>query len=108
MQLVEQIGKGTEEKTHTVPAGLADWLLRAFSRMAAGSWSRRIPMKQRELKLLETLSLGGRRQLILVSCAGKHFLVGAGADSIASVIPLSSHTVDRTDCGATKLAEPWA
>src|ERR1700724_2898927 len=41
------------------------------------------------LKLLETLSLGGRRQLLLVACGDERYLIGAGADTIGSMLRVS-------------------
>lgn len=42
----------------------------------------------RRLKLVETLQLGGKRQLMLILCDGQLLLVGAGADSIQSIIEM--------------------
>lgn len=38
------------------------------------------------LELLETLSLGGRRQLFLIACGGERYLVGAGAEGVGSML----------------------
>jgi flagellar biogenesis protein FliO len=43
---------------------------------------------ERRTKLIETLNLGGKRQLMLVLCDGQRFLVGAGADSIHSIVEI--------------------
>jgi hypothetical protein len=40
------------------------------------------------MELIETLPLGGKRQLILIACDGRHFLVGAGADAVSSITPI--------------------
>jgi flagellar biogenesis protein FliO len=40
---------------------------------------------QRRMELVETLNLGGKRQLMLVVCEGKRYLVGAGGDSVHSI-----------------------
>ena len=40
----------------------------------------------KQLHLLEALSLGGKRQLLLVSCAGERFLVGGGLDSVQTIV----------------------
>ena len=45
---------------------------------------RQSAMKQ--MQLLETLPLGGKRQLMLVSCAGERFLVGGGVESIETIV----------------------
>jgi flagellar biogenesis protein FliO len=42
----------------------------------------------RRMELIETLQLGGKRQLLLVSCDGQRYLVGAGGDNIHSIAEL--------------------
>lgn len=39
-----------------------------------------------DLHLLETLSLGGRRQLMLVECGTQRYLVGVGTDSVETIV----------------------
>jgi Flagellar biosynthesis protein, FliO len=39
-----------------------------------------------QLELLETLSLGGRRQLFLIACGGERYLVGVGAEGVGSML----------------------
>jgi hypothetical protein len=41
------------------------------------------------MQLLETLSLGGRRQLFLVACDGRNFLIGTGSDHVGSIVPIA-------------------
>ena len=60
--------------------GLAGWVV---TRVAA--W-REKSGRARELELMETLALGGRRQLMLVRFAGGRFLVGCGADGVQSIV----------------------
>jgi hypothetical protein len=43
---------------------------------------------ERRLKLVETLQLGGKRQLMLVLCDGQPVLVGAGGDSIQAIVEI--------------------
>jgi flagellar biogenesis protein FliO len=43
-------------------------------------------MSHTQLRLVETLPLGGKRQLMLVSCGGESFLVGGGADSVETIV----------------------
>ena len=43
----------------------------------------------RRMELIETLQLGGKRQLMLVACDGRRFLVGAGGDSVQSIAEMS-------------------
>ncbi len=62
-------------------AGLAAWML---------GWLRGLGVQgkgmQRQMKLLETLPLGGRRQLMLVACGGRRYLVGSGAESVTTIV----------------------
>jgi flagellar biogenesis protein FliO len=41
---------------------------------------------KRELQLLETLSLGGRRQLMLVECGNQRYLVGVGTECVETIV----------------------
>jgi hypothetical protein len=43
---------------------------------------------ERRTELIETLNIGGRHQLMLVLCDGQRFLVGAGSDSIHSIVEI--------------------
>jgi len=63
--------------------GLAGLLLRLWS-------DRRVARAGRtqQMELLETLPLGGRRQLMLVRCAGERFLVGGGVDSVETIVKI--------------------
>ena len=44
----------------------------------------------RRLQVLETLALGAKKQLVLVSCDGERFLVGAGAEQVQSIVRLGA------------------
>ena len=71
----------------TAPAipGLAGWVLRLLR-----SWRGHREMQREQLRLVETLSLGGKRQLMLVTCAGERFLVGGGPESVETIVRLKS------------------
>ena len=45
---------------------------------------------ERSMKLVETLQLGGKRQLMLVSCGAQQYLVGAGADGVQTIVPVNA------------------
>ena len=45
---------------------------------------------ERSMKVLETLQLGGKRQLMLVNCGSQQYLVGAGADGVQTIVPVNS------------------
>jgi len=57
-----------------------------------GLGSLRKPRAARRLQLVETLPLGGKRQLILICCDGNHFLVGAGSDGVSAITPIAPAT----------------
>ena len=40
---------------------------------------------ERRMELIEKLELGSRRQLMLIVCDGREYLVGAGADGIHAI-----------------------
>jgi hypothetical protein len=44
------------------------------------------------MELVETLNLGSKRQLLLIVCDGQRILVGAGGDSVASIVVMDDLT----------------
>ncbi len=54
------------------------------------SWPRE--RTNRQMQLIETLALGGKKQLMLVSCGGEQFLVGGGSESIDSIVRLGAES----------------
>lgn len=66
----------------------------------------RKPRAPRRLQLVETLPLGGKRQLMLIDCDGRSFLVGAGGDAISTVMPIAeSTTADSADSKSSLIAQ---
>jgi flagellar biogenesis protein FliO len=65
--------------------GLAGWVLG----LLRGLRDRR-ELQVKQLRLVETLSLGGKRQLMLVTCAGESFLVGGGVESVETIVRLKT------------------
>jgi flagellar biogenesis protein FliO len=63
------------------PEGLAAWLLGVLRTLR----KRRVTAR-REMRMVECLSLGGRRQLMLVECSGERYLVGGGADTVETIV----------------------
>jgi flagellar biogenesis protein FliO len=61
--------------------GLVGWIAAVFR----GLCSHR-EVSRTQLHLVETLPLGGKRQLMLVSCGGENFLVGGGLDSVETIV----------------------
>lgn len=61
--------------------GVAGWVLGLLR-----GWRSRPEMQRKQLRLVETLPLGGKRQLMLVTCAGESFLVGGGVESVETIV----------------------
>jgi flagellar biogenesis protein FliO len=57
---------------------------------------------EKQMQLLETLMLGGKRQLMLVRCGGERFLVGGSLESVETIVPVASPIVQDP---ATELDE---
>jgi hypothetical protein len=49
-----------------------------------------------KLEVLETISLGGRRQLFLIACGGERYLVGVGAENVGSMLRVGSNAAADT------------
>lgn len=72
-------------------SGLASWLLAWLQTPLRARFSGLGKTRaKRRMELLEVLQLGGRRQLMLVVCDGRRYLVGAGGDSVQSIAEMSS------------------
>ncbi len=84
MQPAAQTVNGTTPAVDKRGRGLADWLIHMYR---SRSWTGTRPTA--EMKLVETLQLGAKRQLMLVVCHGQHYLVGGGPESVDSIVPLN-------------------
>ncbi len=80
-------GKLRQNLTRATPElqGLAGWILRLLR-----SRSRASRVAQKQLHLVETLSLSGKNFLLLVECAGERFLVGGGPESVQTIVSLQN------------------
>jgi flagellar biogenesis protein FliO len=76
---------GTAAKPVFELQGFAGWVMGQLR----GLRSRR-EVHRRQLRLVETLSLGGKRQLMLVTCGGESFLVGGGMDCVETIVRLKT------------------
>ena len=61
--------------------GLAGWVLGVLR-----GWRGERTDQRKQMRVVETLALGGRRQLMLVSCGDEQFLVGGGIDSVETIV----------------------
>jgi flagellar biogenesis protein FliO len=64
--------------------GFAGWLLGLVR-----GWQGARSTQQKRLTLVETLPLGGKRQLMLVTCGEEMFLVGGGPESVETIVRLN-------------------
>lgn len=87
VQILQSLESGRPNEDTTVDAprmhGLAGWVMVLLRRLRN---QRERP--QKHLRLVETLPLGGKRQLMLVTCAGESFLVGGGLESVETIVQL--------------------
>jgi flagellar biogenesis protein FliO len=83
MRLLQGVRPGLDGAVAPEVQGLAGWVL-SFVRSRRGQRG----SQQKQLQLVETLSLGGRRQLMLVTCAGESFLVGGSFESVETIVRL--------------------
>jgi flagellar biogenesis protein FliO len=82
MQLLQCLEETSSSKAATPEVqGLAGWVL-GLLRSCAG----RREAQGKQMQLIETLALGGKRQLMLVSCGGERFLVGGGLESVETIV----------------------
>ena len=103
MRVAQGLGQNELDNVGAVAApaipGLAGWVLRLLR-----GWRGRREMQREQLRLLETLSLGGKRQLMLVTCDGERFLVGGGPESVETIVRLKGE-ISRHE-SAESLDEP--
>jgi hypothetical protein len=89
MRLLQGTGQEELNKVATIAApevqGLAGWMLGLLR-----GWGGQREMQRKQLRLVETLPLGGKRQLMLVTCAGESFLVGGGLESVEAIVRLKA------------------
>jgi len=78
MQLL-QCSEGGMAGKATAPEvqGLAGWVLGLLRGLPG-----RRETHTKQMQLIETLALGGKRQLMLVSCGKERFLVGGGLETV--------------------------
>ena len=97
MQLVQSTSRA-KQKDAVVSQNLATRLIEWFRR-----WRSLQEVGGKQMQLVETLPLGGKRQLMLVSCAGERFLIGGGMESVEAIVRLKAEVA--SDVVATSLDE---
>ena len=88
------------EKWQT-PTGFAEpaaqgWLRRSvifIVNACGGEWAGVRRATKRHMRLIETLPLGAKKQLLLVACDGERFLIGTGPESVQSILRVRPQTI---------------
>lgn len=78
---------------------LRRWVI-ALVTLLGGAGSR--ASSKRHMRLIETLPLGAKRQLLLVSCDGERFLVGTGPESVQSILRVRPESGSISQAGVAK------
>ena len=65
--------------------GLAAWLWAAVRSVRAGEWRAQKPARK-HMHVVETLTLGPRKNVVLMSCDGERFLVSLGAEQVGTMV----------------------
>ena len=73
---------GLERRVPALQAGLGAWLVGHVREWMAGAPKER----KRQMRVVETLALGAKHKLVLVSCGGERFLVGTGSETIGTIV----------------------
>ena len=82
--MMQNVGSSSTER-EAAQQGLAGVLMR----MLRNRW--RIKSSAvRKLQVIETLSLGGKKQISLVRCGTERFLVGGGLESVTTIVKLEN------------------
>ena len=91
--MVQNVGSGGREKEWT-QQGLAGVLMR----LLRDRWTVKTSVA-RKLQVIETISLGGKRQISLVRCGSEHFLAGGGFESVTAIVKLENMPEQGKPCG---------
>lgn len=108
---MDRSDESDQEKVEKHPTGSSWsilWRLREVLRFGlAGLGRRRSP---RRMELIETLALGGKRQLMFVVCDGRSFLVGAGGEGVQAIAEMGvlCGSTSSTDTEFAHIVNPTA
>jgi flagellar biogenesis protein FliO len=105
MRVLQDAGQGRLSMPRpyatTGTQGLASWVLGLIR-----GWRSGHEVQRKQLRLVESLSLGGKRQLMLVSCGEEIFLIGGGPESVEAIVQLNARTsLDAVTKSLDKICE---
>ncbi len=81
LQGIQEVNVQETDPEPLAQKGLAGWIVG----LVQGQWPG-FKSQQKQMRIVETLSLGGKRQLMLIECAGESFLVGGGLDNVHTIV----------------------
>jgi hypothetical protein len=99
MQYMQVKSQNLNDAATSEVQGLAGWLLGLVR-----GWREPRLSQKKHLQLVETLPLGGKRQLMLVTYAGESFLVGGGFESVETIVRLGAQL--SSDPSAERIDAP--
>jgi hypothetical protein len=85
--------------------GILGWAMEMIVNLAGGAWAASRSAKPRRMKVLETLAIGPKKQLLMVSCDGQKYLVGTGPESVQTIVRMGRAKVPVTGLMAAELGE---
>lgn len=106
MELMQGFTRRQEIESVAPAGGLAGWVLGTLQGRVRIKWRAASRARVQQMQLVETLSLGGKRQVMLIECEGERYLVGCGADTVATLVKVTA-AVDGTEQAARSLAQTW-
>ncbi|WP_263385392.1 flagellar biosynthetic protein FliO [Granulicella arctica] len=88
MELVQGFTRRQEIEKIPSAGGLGAWMVGALQGRVRIKWRGGVPDRMQQMQLLETLPLGGKRQMMLIACEGERYLVGCGPEAVTSIVKL--------------------
>jgi flagellar biogenesis protein FliO len=86
MELVQGFTRRQEIEKAAPVGGLAGWMVGALQGRVRIKWRVGTQRPMQQMQLLETLPLGGKRQVMLIVCDGERYLVGCGPDAVTALV----------------------
>ncbi len=106
MELVQGFTRRQEIEKAPQVGGLAAWMVGALQGRVRIKWRSGASHRMQQMQLLETLPLGGKRQVMLIACEGERYLVGCGPETVTSIVKLTPAIVEARPAIKTA-AQTW-
>ncbi len=106
MELMQGFTRRQEMERVAPTGGLAGWMMGALQGRVRLKWRGGPRARVQQMQLIETLSLGGKRQVMLVDCEGERFLVGCGGETVTSIARVAPALVEARPA-VKSLASTW-